>query len=342
MRNSRKTHTQPPAAPPVHYAGGALALLLLPGVWIATGGVTPRFWVAVLTGGVTLVVIGAVVWWTLFRPQTPGALLRASSRRRQTFASLTTGFGLLLLGWRLWSAPDAAAPATLAATITAVWALLAGVALQTSLLSAAAQWTTRRLGLRELHVILQLAVAALLLLPAEQPAWMQAAAPNAASGAAVAAWMLPAVVVGVALFAGLIALHGLRRPGAAVMIFAAVLFLRALANFALAQSPGAAAQSAVAPFLALVPAAALDVVYVLRADADAQLTLRAALTAGIVAALVAALLFLPRLPGFPPPTAATGLIAVGTCAVVGVWCGWCGAAYGHALAGRPSSSRPRA
>lgn len=331
MRNNRKSRTQSPASP-IYYAGGALALLLLPGVWLATGGLTPRFWPAVLTGMALLAGMGAVVWWAIFRPQPSSALLRATPPHRQMLAWLATACGLLLLGGRLWNAPDAAAPATLAATIIAVWILLAGVALQTSLLPASAQWNTRRLAWRELHVILQLGVTALLLLPTDQPAWMQTPASGAAPPSeAIAAWLLPAAVAGVVLFVGLIALHGLRRPGAAVMVFAGVLFLRALANFALAQSTGDATLSAVAPFLALVPAAALDAVYVLRPDAAMRTSLRDALAAGVIAVIGAALLFLPQLPGFPPLTTATGVIVVGTCAVVGSWCGWCGALYGRGL-----------
>ncbi len=212
-----------------------------------------------------------------------------------------------------------------------MWTLLAGVALQTSLLPAAVQWNTRRLTGRELHVILQLGVTALLLLPADQPAWVKTPAPGGATpGEAISAWLLPAAVAGVALFVGLTALHGLRRPGAAVMVFAGVLFFRALANFALAQNTGDAALSAVAPLLALVPAAALDAVYVLRPGA-ARTLLRYALAAGVIIVIGAALLFLPRLPGFPPLTTATGVIVVGTCAVVGSWCGWCGALYGRGL-----------
>jgi hypothetical protein len=148
------------------------------------------------------------------------------------------------------------------------------------------------------------------------------------------AWLYPALIVGVVLFIGQIALQVLRRPGAAILVFAAVLFFQAITNFLFQQLFGAVDVGAAAQFLALIPAAALDVVYVYRLpEADDASTAWIALGAGIVAMLAGGLLLLPRLVADPPVDGATlpGMIVAGI--GVGLFCGWCGARIGRAMAG---------
>jgi hypothetical protein len=255
-------------------------------------------------------------------------------RRTQRLAYLITILGLLLLVGLLWidtrqvSAAGAASLTRTAISLGAVWMLLTGVVLQAMHLAPARDWDMHRLSLPELNVILQLSVAALLLLPTNPPR-------------GTTAWLAPVQVTGVALFAGQSALQVLRRPGTAVMVFAAVIFYRALANFVLAQIPDAAPVGAAVHFLALAPAGALDMAYAVRLpDADARRTLYFALAAGVSVALSAALIFWPQLPGVPPLTPEIVLLVVGLGAPVGIGFGWCGATVGSAARFTPQKSLP--
>jgi hypothetical protein len=172
-----------------------------------------------------------------------------------------------------------------------------------------------RLGLPELNVILQLSVAALLLLPANPPT-------------RATAWLAPVLATGVVLFAGQIALQMLRRPGAAVMVFAAAIFYRALANFVLAQIPEAATVGAAVHFLALAAAGAQDMTYAVRlTDADVHANaVHFALAAGVSVSIAVALIFWPQLLGVSAADARESvLLVVGLGAPVGIGFGWCGA-----------------
>jgi hypothetical protein len=142
------------------------------------------------------------------------------------------------------------------------------------------------------------------------------------------------LTVGVALFIGQIALQVLRRPGAAVMVFAAAIFYRALANFVLIQIPEAETVGAAVYFLALAAAGAQDMTYATRlADADVQRTFHFALAAGVSVSIAVALIFWPQLLGVSPLTPERAILVIGLGAPIGVGGGWCGAIYGRA-AGR--------
>ena len=207
--------------------------------------------------------------------------------------------------------------------------MLGAAAVQTSLLPQPAGWTIHRLGGGELNTVILLAVAAAILLLAGAGAWG-----HSPDNALRPAWYYPAVILGVTLFIGQVGLHVLQRPGAAILIFAAALFLRAITNFLFQQFYGMTEAGATAEFLALIPAAAMDVVYVYRTDeAGAMSTSWLAIGVGSAAMLAGGLWLLPRLVAYPPVDGATlpGLLIAG--AGVGVFGGWCGARLGRAVSG---------
>ncbi len=215
--------------------------------------------------------------------------------------------------------------------------MLAAVAVQASVLPQPAGWTIHRLGAGELNTIILLAVAAALMLLAGAGAWQ-----HLPDSAVRPTWFYPAAILGAVLCAGQIGLHVLHRPGAAVLIFAAILFLRAISNFLFQQVFGLTGAGAAAEFLALIPAAAMDVVYVYRTDeADEMGTSWLAIGVGAAAMLAGGLLLMPRMAPYPPVDAGTlpGMVTAGL--VVGIFGGWCGARLGRALAGVRRLSPPQ-
>ncbi|HHY56943.1 MAG TPA: hypothetical protein GYA08_16075 [Chloroflexi bacterium] len=308
---------------------GAPACLYVFGAWIDAVSIMPLFWRQAILILIATAAVSAGAWWITCRRALRLPFMRTGAPLAQRLAYLLTFLGWLLLVVLLWGEVRQVAllgvpsPTRMVLTLVAVWGLLVGVIAQVVQLPPAQAWDMHRLGAPELNLILQLAVVALLLLPATPPAGTMA-------------WLTPVQVIGVALFAGQLALQVLRRPGVAVMIFAAVLFYRALANFVLAQQPNATAVGAAVHFLALAPAGALDMVYALRlANADALRTFHFALAAGISVALIAALIFWPQLPGAPPLTPETGVLVSGPGALIGLACGWCGAILGRTLRAAP-------
>lgn len=308
---------------------GAPAGLYVLKAWIDAGGAAPSFWRQALLIVSAAAIAGAGAWWRSHAHRRRQAPTRISPPCARRLADMLTLLGLLLLVGLLWMEVRQAAgngAASLARTgiaLSAVWGMLAGVVLQAAHLPVARAWDMHRLSMAELSMILQLSVVVFLLLPVNPPP-------------SVTAWLAAVQTIGVTLFAGQIALQVLRRPGAAIMVVAAVLFYRALVNFVLAQQPDAAGIGAAVQFLALAPAGALDVAYAVRlTDADAQRLQVFALAAGISVALAAALIFWPQLPGVPSLTAEVVLFVVGAGAIMGSACGWCGAAFGSAARGAP-------
>lgn len=317
-------HSQRVIDTPVLILIGAPAFLRVLCAWIGAGDNMLVFWSQTLLIAGATAIVSAGAWWISRRQMHRRQELRTSARRAHYLAYLITILGLVLLAGLLWldirqvAAVGATSLARTAITLAGVWVLLASVARQAMHLPPTQDWNMHRLGIPELNLILQLSVAAFLLLPVTPPT-------------GTTAWLAPVVVVGVALFAGQIALHALRRPGAAVMVFAAVIFYRALANYALAQMPDAAPVGAAVHFLTLAPAGALDTAYAVRLpDADTRRTLYFSLAAGVSVTLAAALIFWPQLPGVPPLTPEIVLLVIGLGALVGFVCGWCGAKFGSA------------
>lgn len=351
MGNRRKKQAPASSQKGLLNAAGALLLLMTLGVWVRTGAFTTQFWVETVWGVGSFVLSGALMWSVVFSPRPDALLRRASPRQRQTIASLATLAGLLLIAGLFWI--QAARALVTSASLLAAWPLLpvvlsaaatplmlAAVAIQATLLPAPAAWNARRLGLREMNVALLLSMPAWLLLPSGAGEWGQAQvsrpdAPDVIAGLFAvtpgpAAWFVPVLVAGVVLFIGQIALQTLRRPGAAVIVFAAVLFYQATANFLFAQAAGDVGPGATAHFLAILSAVAMDVAYMYRLpDADDRRTLWYALAIGVVITVGTALILVPRAPGHPPATleAIAGVLAGS--ALVGIWCGWCGADVGR-------------
>lgn len=230
--------------------------------------------------------------------------------------------------------------------------MLVAVAVQTSVLPRQQGWDVHRLAMDELNVLVLLAVTASVLLLIGVAEWdhLLGIAPGTADAGRIPApfwarpaWLYPTIILGVVLFVAPIALHVLRRPGAAVLVFAAVLFMRAITNFLFQRFFGVVDASATAQFLALIPAAAMDAVYVYRMyEADDESTTWLALGAGLVAMLAGGLLLMSRLVTYPPVDAGTlpGMLLMG--AIAGLFCGWCGASIGRYIARGRAVTQPPA
>ena len=302
-----------------------------------------QFWREALVSVGAYLVMAAVMW---FAALAPAARRRITEQRPQRLAYLATAAGLIFVVAHFWLAAAAATTADaqgaaqwLRLIDAAVLPVLFAAAIQASVLPPTAAWDARRLGAREINLLLLLSIAALLLLPGGDAGWVDAlpaAEPfsdaTGQSGAALAGapWLAVVAATGVALFCGQIALHALRRPGAAVMVFAAALFYQATANFVFAQASGATGLDAVAHFLAFVAAIVMDAVYMIRIyAADERPTLWWALAMGITTAVTTALILLPSLAGYPAVTPVTAIGVAAGCAVLGLWCGWCGAGLGR-------------
>ena len=289
-----------------------------------------------------LLIYGSVGWITLTALGTALAAARTpgNPRARWRRDPLLAGLGLLslypllviaadLIGhWAFAADSMAWGGSTPVLVVSMVAVMLAAVAVQSSVLPQPAEWTIRRLGLGELNTIILLAVAAALLLLAGTGGWE-----HGTERAMRPAGFYPAVILSVALFCGQIGLLVLRRPGTGVLIFAAGLLFRATANFLFQQFFGMTETGAAAHFLALIPAAAMDVVYVYRAhEANQMSTSWLAIGVGSAALLASGLLLIPSLVDYPPVDAGTlpGMVIAGIAA--GFFYGWCGARIGRAIA----------
>lgn len=344
----RKTKRTPVSTMSAPLYGGAVVLtLLVLGVGVREGAMTAKFWQQSLWSAGAFAVASAAVWFAAFATEPSALLRRMTSQQRQTLTYLATVSGLLFLFANYWLvAADAVQTKTL---FPAGWLPLAGAvvlpvlfaatAIQVNLLPAVA-WDARRLTLREINVVLLLSIPALLLLPGGANGWREALhlqpEPNTLALASFTVsseavrWLAPVLATGIALFIGQIALHALRRPGAASMVFTAVIFYQATANFLFTQTSGAANLDAAAHFLALLAAIVLDVVYMIRIHAaDDRRTLWYALTASVVMAAGTALILLPRTSSYPPVTVTAFVGVMAGSATLGLWCGWSGARFGR-------------
>lgn len=314
---------------PALYALSALVLLLALGAWGRVGGLTAVFWreLALLAGSAS--VAGALAWWAVLQPAAP--LHRAGATIQRVIIAVAPLAGLALVAGASWLA---ATGTTTEKGEAGPWgAVLIGAgsvllttaaAFQATRLRPPPTWRTRRLTLREVNVIVLLSAGAALLLANAAPAGLGLSTmPQEASR-----WSFPAVVAGVALFCGQVALQLVRRPGAAMMLFAAVLLYRALANFLLAQTYTVPGSAAAAEFLALVPAVLMDAFYMVRLpEADAPRTLRSALLIATIATVTTALLMAPQL--FGAAFAVWEIVGAASAGLlIGVWCGQCGAVFG--------------
>ncbi|MCX6041546.1 MAG: hypothetical protein NTV69_10455 [Caldilinea sp.] len=261
---------------------------------------------------------------------------------------------LLLAGWfwgqaaraAHWVEPTLAGPLLQTLSAAALPWLLASI--------GAAQacrppgWNTRRLGADELHVLVLLSYVAVLLLPGNAAAWEtggRAQDPFWGVVGAPAAWSAPVLAIGIGLGLGLLALQLLRRPGVAAMLFAAAHFVQAIANFWVVQpavSPeGGGTDSGVRVagiagfFLAMLAAFVLDAAYRLRLTAaDERPTLWYAIGSSLLLVLASASILLPRTAASPALSPAAALLVGVGGGLLGLWCGWWGAAAGRALADR--------
>lgn len=345
-RHSKRKPTFTSSAP--FNAGVVTLTLLVLGAGVREDAMTMQFWQQAIWSGGIFAAASIGVWLVAFAVQPSAPLRRASPPQRQSLAYLATAAGLLLIVVDFWLvAADVMQHAT---RPVPVWRPLAGAAvlpilfaaaaIQANLLPSVAAWNARRLGVRDLNLVLLLSIIALLLLPGGADDWRAAFHPQPEPGALIAEfhvgsfdvtqWLAPVLTIGVALFIGQTALHALRRPGAALMVFAAAIFYQAIANFAFAQASGATALDAVAHFLALLAAVALDVVYMIRIDAaDDRRTIGFASTVSMIMAAGTALVLLTRTSSHPSniATAIVGVLAGS--AALGLWYGWCGVELGR-------------
>lgn len=345
----RKTKRAPVSTMSTPLNGGAVVLaLLVLGVGAREGAITAQFWQQSLWSAGMFAIASAAVWFVAFATDSKVSLRRALPQQRQTFIYLATAAGLLFVIVNFWLIAIGVLQTKmlfLAAWLPSASAvilpiLFAAAAIQASLLPSAAAWDVRRLTLRELNVVVLLSIPALLLLSGgannwretlhlqQEPGVLAAGLPAGASDAV--RWLAPVLATGVALFIGQTALHALRRPGAASMVFTAVIFYQAIANFLFAQTSGATSLDAAAHFLALLAAVVLDVVYMIRIyAADERRTLWYALAASVVMAAGTALILLPRTSSYPPVTVTAFVGVMAGSATLGLWCGWSGARFGR-------------
>jgi len=351
----RKTNRTPKRTLPVLLnAGGVVLALLLLSVAMREGAATVPFrrdtaWMPSAFG--TVAVVGAVavlMWFVVFAPASATSLRRKPPQQRQLLAYLATVVGLLFVVAGFWlAAADALRAITplplpwfrLASAVT-LPIMFAAATIQANLLPPAASWDAHRLGLREINLVLLLSIPALLLLPGGATHWAETLRIPPVSGDGVIGllgsspgampWLTSVVATGIALFIGQNALYALRRPGAAMMVFAAVIFYQATANFFFMQASGATGLDATAHFLAILAAVVMDVVYMIRIyAAEDRRTLWLALAMGIVIVAGTTLILLPRPAEGHLTTVATVAGALVGGAALGFWCGWSGAEFGR-------------
>lgn len=277
-------------------------------------------------------VSSALAWFTLLR-RTPFFFKGVVGKRLEGFAILALGvtlFAMLFAAWitsgEMRSSPEWPQQ-LLAATAVASPILFAGAARQASTLSTVKAWNARRLQGGEIVLLLLLSLMAFPLLSG-------ALGTGSFEGAATQPrmWMTTVLATGSALFIGQVALQVLRRPGAAMIVFAAALFYQAFVNFGYAHMLGESGPGAAAHFLALAAAAAMDVVYMVRLpDANSQASLRSALGVGVLVAFTTAAFFRGPLFGVTSLDLPLTAVAFVAAAAFGAWSGWCGAEGGRWL-----------
>ncbi len=331
-----ESHPLSPWAPLLHAALVWLVLLTLAS-WLQRGDWTAwvgqAAWVAMLFG------VSAALTWLVFFRRSLSPLKVAPGRRWEGVAILGIGFALYIGLFATWIASGEMSVSTswrqqlLAGTAVASPILFSGATQQAFALSATNfsttnAWNARRLQLGEIALLLLFSLMAFPLLSAALGA-------DSSDGGAAQRWMwmATALAIGAALFLGQMALQALRRPGAAMLIFAAALFYQALVNFGYARAHGESGPGAAVHLLALAAAAAMDVMYMLRLpDADSKASLRSALGVATLAAFTLAAFFRMQMFGVPSLDPPLALVGLGAGAVLGLWCGWRGAEIGRWLA----------
>jgi hypothetical protein len=277
-------------------------------------------------------VSSALAWFMLLR-RTPFSF-KGIGNYLAGLATLALGvtlFAMLFVTWiasgEMRSSPEWPQQ-LLVATAVASPILFAGAARQASTLPTMT-WNARRLQGGEIVLLLLLSLMAFSLLSG-------ALGMGSFEGAATQSqmWMTTVLATGTALFIGQVGLQVLRRPGAAMIVFAAALFYQAFVNFGYAHTLGEGGPGAAAHFLALAAAAAMDVVYMLRLpDADSQASLRSALGVGVLVAFTTAAFFRAPMFGVASLDLPLAAIAFAAAAAFGGWSGWCGARGGQWLTG---------
>jgi len=274
----------------------------------------------------------ALAWFTLLR-RTFFSFKGVIGNRLGGLAILALGVTLFVMLFVTWIASGEIGSSPewpqqlLAATAVASPILFAGAARQASTLPTMKTWNARRLQGGEIVLLLLLSLMAFSLLSG-------ALGRGSLEGAATQPrmWMTTVLATGIALFVGQIALQVLRRPGAAMIVFAAALFYQAFVNFGYAHTLGKSGPGAAAHLLALAAAAAMDVVYMLRLpDADSPASLRSALGVGVLVAFTTAAFFRVPMFGVVSLDLPLAAVAFAAAAAFGVWSGWCGAEGGRWL-----------
>lgn len=326
-----------PSEAALFHAALVWLVLLALASWMQGGGLATSAgaiaWVIALFS-----VSSALAWFTLLR-RTFFSFKGVSGNRLEGLAILALGvtlFAMLFVTWiaaeKMGSSPEWP-QRLLAATAVASPILFAGAARQASMLPTMKAWNARRLQGGEIVLLLLLSLMAFPLLSG-------ALGMGSLEGAATQSqmWMTTVLATGTALFIGQVGLQVLRRPGAAMIVFAAALFYQAFVNFGYAHALGEGGPGAAAHFLALAAAAAMDVVYMLRLpDADSQASLRSALGVGVLVAFTTAAFFRAPMFGITSLDLPLAAIAFAAAAAFGGWSGWCGARGGRWLTGSVQS-----
>lgn len=233
-------------------------------------------------------------------------------------------YGLDLSGWSL---PHI----VMLAGVTLV--MLSAVLLQVSL-TVREGWTRlRHIRRGDWLALLLLTTTSIIFMLVVLSDWEYAKAPDSTSAFASAfwsrpAWLLPVTLLATATFFGSIALHALRRVGAATLLGVMILGTRALVALVFRLDDSSLSMTFVMQLAVLPPLAALDIAYYFLKDRDAERSRLVAAAAALAGLLIGTV---PLLPGFleyfvPDFGLVVGAVLVGL--PTAFWFTWTGAEIG--------------
>jgi hypothetical protein len=142
-------------------------------------------------------------------------------------------------------------------------------------------------------------------------------------------WLYPVVLVTLGVFVGSLAIHALRRAGAATLVMLTILAARCLLFTAFGVWSSNLDMGFVTQLMLLVPAIALDIWYALRrqqADRPMTVVWGSLLAGGVF--LAVALTLIPQIMIYPRVNMATAPLMVLFGLAMALWSGWAGAGAG--------------
>ena len=222
-----------------------------------------------------------------------------------------------------WSLPH------LFLTTGSIFVTLTAIALQLSLLPRHAWRGLGGLQLQEALAILVMALALLFCIQFSTTEWDGLTAIGDASRFSFWSrpeWLYPVVVVSVSIFFSVLALHALRRAGAATLVMLVMLAMRLLLLTALGVWNSDVGMGLSAHLLMFPAAIALDAWHWTRLkSADLNATLIGGSIVGATASLVVSLIAIPSLMIYPRINVSTAPLMIVMGLIAALWFGWAGA-----------------